>query len=57
MQSLRIFIKIIAMFILFLYAQENVDIANNANDQDADCLLYTSPSPRDRTRSRMPSSA
>ena len=23
----------------------------------ADCLLYTSPSPRDRTRSRMPSSA
>ena len=25
--------------------------------QDAICLLYTSPSPRDRTRSRMPSSA
>ena len=25
--------------------------------QPADCLLYTSPSPRDRTRSRMPSSA
>src|SRR5665811_2413787 len=24
--------------------------------QIADCLLYTSPSPRDRTRSRMPSS-
>ena len=24
---------------------------------DYDCLLYTSPSPRDRTRSRMPSSA
>ena len=24
---------------------------------DKDCLLYTSPSPRDRTRSRMPSSA
>ena len=24
---------------------------------DGDCLLYTSPSPRDRTRSRMPSSA
>ena len=23
----------------------------------APCLLYTSPSPRDRTRSRMPSSA
>ena len=26
-------------------------------DQLLDCLLYTSPSPRDRTRSRMPSSA
>ena len=26
-------------------------------DQDVRCLLYTSPSPRDRTRSRMPSSA
>ena len=25
--------------------------------QNMDCLLYTSPSPRDRTRSRMPSSA
>ena len=24
---------------------------------DQGCLLYTSPSPRDRTRSRMPSSA
>ena len=24
---------------------------------DLSCLLYTSPSPRDRTRSRMPSSA
>ena len=31
-----------------------------ATDDDVwprDCLLYTSPSPRDRTRSRMPSSA
>ena len=26
-------------------------------DPEEDCLLYTSPSPRDRTRSRMPSSA
>ena len=26
-------------------------------DQYTHCLLYTSPSPRDRTRSRMPSSA
>ena len=28
-----------------------------ALDLRKDCLLYTSPSPRDRTRSRMPSSA
>ena len=26
-------------------------------EESMDCLLYTSPSPRDRTRSRMPSSA
>ena len=26
-------------------------------DQAKDCLLYTSPSPRDRQKSRMPSSA
>ena len=26
-------------------------------DHGKTCLLYTSPSPRDRTRSRMPSSA
>ena len=28
-----------------------------AQRYDRTCLLYTSPSPRDRTRSRMPSSA
>ena len=28
-----------------------------AETKDGACLLYTSPSPRDRTRSRMPSSA
>ena len=27
------------------------------NELDRDCLLYTSPSPRDRSLSRMPSSA
>ena len=27
------------------------------NEENKPCLLYTSPSPRDRTRSRMPSSA
>ena len=28
-----------------------------AREQYEDCLLYTSPSPRDRQKSRMPSSA
>ena len=34
------------------------DDANDVVDGDAGaCLLYTSPSPRDRQKSRMPSSA
>ena len=32
-------------------------IRYDVNDPSKLCLLYTSPSPRDRTRSRMPSSA
>ena len=35
--------------------RENKKVAVIVNDMS--CLLYTSPSPRDRTRSRMPSSA
>ena len=31
--------------------------AANYKAKEYICLLYTSPSPRDRTRSRMPSSA
>ena len=33
------------------------DFKTGSNIYFKDCLLYTSPSPRDRTRSRMPSSA
>ena len=33
---------------------QRIDLSNS---QGISCLLYTSPSPRDRTRSRMPSSA
>ena len=40
---------------------DNNSVVNNAEEGPYDpllaCLLYTSPSPRDRTRSRMPSSA
>ena len=34
-----------------------VQLATYNDDLAKSCLLYTSPSPRDRTRSRMPSSA
>ena len=39
--------------------QLNVDqqVVIDVQDLPETCLLYTSPSPRDRTRSRMPSSA
>ena len=40
------------------YAEANVqDKVIESYEQDVACLLYTSPSPRDRTRYRMPSSA
>ena len=35
----------------------NLDGCTDDSDEDGICLLYTSPSPRDRTRCRMPSSA
>ena len=40
-----------------LLSQELASNKNKKESIDKDCLLYTSPSPRDRTRSRMPSSA
>ena len=36
---------------------EDETIHQNDRIETTGCLLYTSPSPRDRTRSRMPSSA
>ena len=35
----------------------NMTIGRDAIPKEKDCLLYTSPSPRDRQKSRMPSSA
>ena len=37
--------------------EENRPSADEDSDWTDDCLLYTSPSPRDRQKSRMPSSA
>jgi len=56
------------MFIMFNYAFHDPDVGikeklnesaqkTMTGDRLTNCLLYTSPSPRDRTRSRMPSSA
>ena len=38
---------------------EQLTVCNDVENEvwNSICLLYTSPSPRDRTRSRMPSSA
>ena len=37
--------------------EPELEIVDDVPKKDRNCLLYTSPSPRDRTRSRMPSSA
>ena len=37
--------------------QIELELSKEDPDLAKTCLLYTSPSPRDRTRSRMPSSA
>ena len=41
----------------FHEGESAMDFLMRDSDQPDCCLLYTSPSPRDRTRSRMPSSA
>ena len=41
----------------FRLAVKHPDRITAIISQNGNCLLYTSPSPRDRTRSRMPSSA
>ena len=52
---LQFFLSIIAQIgdILMSYVKR----INNKKDASNFCLLYTSPSPRDRQKSRMPSSA
>ena len=47
-----------AFELLEILCQQYVrDALKKIDDQDRVCLLYTSPSPRDRQKSRMPSSA
>ena len=46
-------------YTVFGEVTEGMDVADKivSLDRDGNCLLYTSPSPRDRQKSRMPSSA
>ena len=48
--------KVIGNIIKFSHKINNDDLIIDI-EQDISCLLYTSPSPRDRQKSRMPSSA
>ena len=53
--------EVLGSFSDYQAAEENIDKVASQWQQDIaqeyDCLLYTSPSPRDRQKSRMPSSA
>ena len=48
---------ILAGYVFCAFAGGEIHVNKIAVDPLYRCLLYTSPSPRDRTRSRMPSSA
>ena len=48
------------LLVFFIYGMLSMAVHHSLPVQlplSSTCLLYTSPSPRDRTRSRMPSSA
>ena len=47
---------VIIFFAVFIWRKGEVMVIGGV-EYSSFCLLYTSPSPRDRTRSRMPSSA
>ena len=56
MEKLALF-KIYVFFFHGYQELQRILNVGNVITIDWNCLLYTSPSPRDRTRSRMPSSA
>ena len=58
MRNYLIFIQSILLGIFLAFGAHAQSIKNpGILVHAADCLLYTSPSPRDRQKSRMPSSA
>ena len=57
-EGFRTFTNLLNQFPDWMLASLEIPENNTSNsDHPQTCLLYTSPSPRDRTRSRMPSSA
>ena len=48
---------VLLILIIYLISRVNDLEAKAFSHQGTACLLYTSPSPRDRQKSRMPSSA
>ena len=50
-------VRNLTSFGAFVEIESGIDGLVHVSDMSWTCLLYTSPSPRDRTRSRMPSSA
>ena len=58
MKRLAIFISLhLFLFLLVIAYQAQAQVEEEEWSIDRYCLLYTSPSPRDATLSRMPSSA
>ena len=53
----RVALNVLYRFTLDLYLNLNLHLDTSEFDWYPFCLLYTSPSPRDRQKSRMPSSA
>ena len=51
------FIHILDEAVALVEKKSDFKVLRKKEGSSKDCLLYTSPSPRDRTRSRMPSSA
>ena len=50
-------VEVVRDAIVELSRQQGAELSDTMGGKGCSCLLYTSPSPRDRTRSRMPSSA
>ena len=55
--GMLVYYLIMPLAIKFFLSFESTGMSTSLPIQLEACLLYTSPSPRDRTRSRMPSSA